>query len=41
MKNILDERKDRRTEVKQYTPTPSGEQGYNYVFYESHPEKMN
>jgi hypothetical protein len=41
MKNILDGRKDRRTEVKQYTPTPSGEQGYNYVFYESHPEKMN
>jgi hypothetical protein len=41
MKNILDGRKDRRTEVKQYTPSPSGEQGYNYVFYESHPEKMN
>jgi hypothetical protein len=38
MKNILDGRKDRRTEVKQYTPSPSGEQGYYYVFYESHPE---
>ena len=29
-KNILDERKDRRTEVKQYTPSPFGERGYNY-----------
>jgi hypothetical protein len=29
-KNILDGRKDRRTEVKQYTPSPFGERGYNY-----------
>jgi hypothetical protein len=28
-KNILDGRTDRRTEVKQYTPSPFGERGYN------------
>jgi hypothetical protein len=27
--NILDRRKDRRTGVEQYTPSPSGEPGYN------------
>jgi hypothetical protein len=31
-KNILDGRKDRRTEVKQYTPSPSGEWGYKKYF---------
>ena len=30
-KNILDGRKDRRTEVKQYTPSPFGERGYNKI----------
>jgi hypothetical protein len=28
-KNILDGRTDRRTEVKQYTPSPFGERGGN------------
>ena len=27
-KNILDGRKDGRTEIKQYTPSPFGERGY-------------
>ena len=27
-KNILDGQKDRKTEVKQYTPSPFGERGY-------------
>jgi hypothetical protein len=30
-KNILDGRKDGRTDVKQYTPSPFGEWGYNYL----------
>ena len=31
-KNILDGQKDRRTEVKQYTPSPFGERGYKKDF---------
>ena len=30
-KNILDGRKDGRTEVKQYIPSPFVERGHNYI----------